>query len=174
MEKAGRRRLASAAPPLGRLRRRESGADEGGLGGPPGLEAPRSLERSGPDDEPRCGVGRAGPASAAAGPRSTPAVGPPAAARAVGGPRLQRSACQVTLRSGASGCFRGRSPAGRPRPPGELLGSKGGGVSAARAVALPRFARVAAAVGTAGKHLAQGSHGVQTPAPPLSSSFPDP
>lgn len=52
MEKAGRRRrVASAAPPLGRLRRRESGADEGGRG---------SLVRSARDDAPRAGAGRPG------------------------------------------------------------------------------------------------------------------
>lgn len=51
MEKAGRRRLASAAPPLGRLRRRESGADEGGLG---------SLVRSSPEEALRSGAGRPG------------------------------------------------------------------------------------------------------------------
>lgn len=60
MEKAGRRRLASAAPPLGRLRRRESGTNEGGLGWRLGLEAPRSLVHSGRDDAPRPGIGRPG------------------------------------------------------------------------------------------------------------------
>lgn len=53
MEKAGRRRLASAAPPLGRLRRRESGADEGG-------PAWGSLVRCALDDAPRSGAGRPG------------------------------------------------------------------------------------------------------------------
>lgn len=51
MEKAGRRRLVSAAPPFDRLRRRESGADEGG---------PGSLVRSGRDDAPRSGACRPG------------------------------------------------------------------------------------------------------------------
>lgn len=51
MEKAGRRRLASAAPPLGWLRRCESGADEGGLG---------SLVRSSPEEAPHSGTGRPG------------------------------------------------------------------------------------------------------------------
>ena len=60
MEKAGRRRLASAAPPLRRLRRRESGADEGGQDVRPELAAPRSLVRSGPDNAPRSGADRPG------------------------------------------------------------------------------------------------------------------
>lgn len=51
MEKAGRRRLAFAAPPLGRLRRPESRADTGG---------PGSLVRSGLDDAPRSGASRPG------------------------------------------------------------------------------------------------------------------
>ncbi|XP_045867844.1 uncharacterized protein LOC123946526 [Meles meles] len=127
MEKAGRRWLASAAPPLGRLRRRESGADEGGLGGPPGLEVPRSLARSGRDDAPRSGVGR--PGSSFRCRRTSLDSGGWATSSAPSrrGPRLQRSARQVTPRSGASGCLRGRSPAGRPRPPGEFPGSGGWG-----------------------------------------------
>ena len=49
MEKAGRRRLESAAPPLGRPRSCESGADEGGPGA---RETRGSLGRSGPDGAP--------------------------------------------------------------------------------------------------------------------------
>nr|XP_055208362.1 uncharacterized protein LOC129524927 [Gorilla gorilla gorilla] len=57
MEKSGRRWLASAAPPLGRLRRRESGAEQGGLG----VRATRvSLVRSALDCAPRSGVRRPG------------------------------------------------------------------------------------------------------------------
>lgn len=118
MEKAGRRRLASAAPPLGRLRRRESGTDEGGLGWRPHAHwctrvgttrrAPGSVSLS--------------PASAAAGPRCPGALdsgggGPLRAHRAVRGPRLQRSARQVTLRSRASGCLCDRSPPACPDGP---------------------------------------------------------
>ena len=57
MEKAGRRRLESAAPPLGRLRRRDSGADEGG----PGARAAQgSFGSSDLDCAPRSGAGRPG------------------------------------------------------------------------------------------------------------------
>lgn len=51
MERAGRRWLAYAAPPLGELRGRESGAHEGGWG---------SLVLSSLDDAPRSGAGRPG------------------------------------------------------------------------------------------------------------------
>lgn len=57
MEKAGRRRLESAAPPLGRLRRRDSGADEGVPGA---RAAPGSLGSSDLDGAPRSGAGRPG------------------------------------------------------------------------------------------------------------------
>jgi hypothetical protein len=60
MEKAGRWRLASAAPPLGWLRRRESGAGEDGLGARVACSA---LVRSGPDDAPRLGASRPGSSS---------------------------------------------------------------------------------------------------------------
>lgn len=49
MEEAGRRRLESAAPPLGRPRSCESGADEGSPGA---REARGSLDRSGPNSAP--------------------------------------------------------------------------------------------------------------------------
>lgn len=65
MEKAGRRWLAYAAPPLGELRCPESGADEGG---------PGSLVLSGLDDAPRSGAGRPGSSLChcrTLGPRST-------------------------------------------------------------------------------------------------------
>lgn len=187
MEKAGRRRLASAAPPLGRLRRRESGADKGGLGGQPGLEVPRSLVRSGRDDAPRSGIGR--PGSSFRCRRTSPS--PRARLRggwATGGAPSRLGAAAAALRPPGNPPFGDFwvslwwQPSREPRrssagAPGRGVNSRapgGGGVPAGRATALPRFSRVAAAAGTAGKHLAQGSHGVQTPTPPPSSAFPDP
>lgn len=91
MEKAGRRRLASAAPPLGWLRRCESGADEDGLRA---RAAWNALAGSSLDDAPRSGglspwlpllpLDLGAPACLA------PEGRPPVAHRAIGGPRLER------------------------------------------------------------------------------------
>lgn len=88
MEKAGRRRLESAAPPLGRLSLGESGADEGG----PGERAARgSLGRSGLDNAPRSGAGRPGSGFCRRG-----TSGPRRA-------RLPGAACQLCSESSGNG-----------------------------------------------------------------------
>lgn len=119
MEKAGRRRLASAAPPLGWLRRRESGADEDGLRA---RAAGNALAGSSLDDTPRSG-GRSPwlpilPQDLGAPVCLAPEGRPPAAHRAFGGTRLERwggsaRRTQVTQSLGARGAI-WQPPLGAP------------------------------------------------------------
>lgn len=99
----------------------------------------------------------------------------PAAPRAVGGPQLERPAFggerrpQVTQCSGARECLSGLNPPGLPsgshperdgvpRGVADSRARGGEGARVAPTAALSCSSPVAAAAGSAGKHLAQGSH----------------